>query len=66
MKHRLATFALVLVALGSIAAGASAVASGSKLPKCSAVKCRSLGCPADVLCASGTSVKTCADVCNGH
>ena len=66
MKHPMLTLVVVLVTLGSIAAGATALASGSKLPKCAAVKCRDLGCPADVLCVSGSSVKTCADVCNGH
>ena len=66
MKRRMLALAVVLAAIGSIAAGAAALASGSKLPKCAAVKCRDLGCPADVLCVSGSSVKTCADVCNGH
>ena len=66
MKRRMIKLLVIAVALGSIAAGATAVASGDKLPKCAAVKCRSLGCPADVLCVSGSSVKTCADVCNGH
>lgn len=57
-------FACLIVAAFSY--GAQALAGGSKLPKCSAVKCRDLGCPADVLCASGAHVKTCADVCNGN
>jgi hypothetical protein len=66
MKHRILAFAVVLAALGSIAAGVGTLASGAKLPKCAEVKCRDLGCPADTLCVSGTKVKTCADVCNGH
>lgn len=67
MRHRFLRSALLLVLAGSLAAGAAALASpGTKLPKCAQVKCRSIGCPADVLCASGTSVKTCADVCNGN
>jgi len=63
MKRRVA-FAAVLVFV--IIAGAHTFASGVKLPKCSSVKCRDLGCPADVLCVSGAHVKTCADVCNGR
>jgi hypothetical protein len=66
MKRRMLTLTLVLAALGSIAVGVGALASGTKLPKCAEVKCRDLGCPADTLCVSGTKVKTCADVCNGH
>ncbi len=62
MKRRLACAALIVFVF---AAGAHTLASGTKLPKCSAVKCRDLGCPADVLCVSGAHVKTCADVCNG-
>lgn len=63
MKRRLA-FAALLVFV--FVAGANTFVSGTKLPKCSAVKCRDLGCPADVLCVSGAHVKTCADVCNGR
>jgi hypothetical protein len=44
----------------------AALAVEAKLPKCSSVKCRDLGCPADVLCVSGSKVQTCADACNGH
>jgi hypothetical protein len=64
---RLAHAALVLAAAAAFAFGASAWAQPrAKLPKCAQVKCRDLGCPADVLCVSGAAVKTCADVCNGH
>jgi hypothetical protein len=62
MNRRLA-FAAVLVLV--FAAGAHALASGAKLPKCASVKCRDLGCPADVLCVSGAHVRSCADICNG-
>ena len=62
MKRRLAFAAMLVVVF---AAGAQALASGVKLPKCASVKCRSLGCPADVLCVSGAHVVSCADVCNG-
>lgn len=37
-----------------------------KLPKCSGQLCQSVHCSADVLCARGTSVVTCAEVCGGH
>ena len=36
-----------------------------KLPKCSMPLCRSVGCSASTLCAKGTTVKTCADICHG-
>jgi hypothetical protein len=62
MKRRLAFAAVLLVVAAS---GAYALASTVKLPKCSAVKCRDLGCPADVLCVSGAHVKSCAEICNG-
>jgi len=62
MKRRLA-FAVMLVAV--FVAGAHTLLAAPKLPKCASVDCRSLGCPADVLCVSGAHVKTCADVCNG-
>ena len=62
MKHRLA-FAVLIVAV--LAAGAHTLAADAKLPKCSAVKCRAIGCPADVLCVAGAHVKSCADICNG-
>lgn len=62
MKRRLVLAALLVAVF---TAGAHALAVPIKLPKCSTVKCRELGCPADVLCVSGAHVKTCADVCNG-
>ncbi len=46
----------VTYAIGSLGEG--------KLPKCSKPMCRSVGCAADVLCYSGTTVKTCAEICN--
>ena len=61
MKLRIAFTALFL---GVVVAGALAFAADAKLPKCSTVKCRDLGCPADVLCVSGAHVKSCADICN--
>ena len=67
-NRRVAGFAvLALAVVAALGMGAAALASpAGKLPKCAAVKCRDLGCPADVLCVSGSAVKTCADVCNGH
>lgn len=63
MKNRLVFAAFVVAVLGL---GAHTLASASKLPKCGSVKCRDLGCPADVLCVAGSQVKSCADVCNNH
>ena len=37
-----------------------------KLPKCSGQLCRSVGCSPDVLCAKGSTVVSCAEVCGGH
>ena len=59
----------ILVALAVIAmAGAAGLAlrAQGKLPKCSMTLCRSVGCSADVLCASGAHVKTCAEICNSR
>jgi hypothetical protein len=61
MKRRF-VFAAVLVIVA--ATGAYSLASAAKLPKCATVKCRELGCPADVLCVSGSKVQSCAEVCN--
>ena len=67
MNCRIAKASLMFVVLASLVTGAAALAApADKLPKCSDVKCRQLGCPADVLCAKGTTVKSCADICNGH
>lgn len=67
MRSRLIRLAVAIAAAASLAAGAAALAAPqAKLPKCAQVKCRDLGCPADVLCVAGSSVKTCADVCNGR
>ena len=62
MKRRLALATLLALVL---VAGAHTLVAADKLPKCSSVKCRDLGCPADVLCVSGAHVKSCADICNG-
>ena len=66
MKRRIAAAAVVLLASASAVVGVAALAADAKLPKCAEVKCRQIGCPADVLCVSGSKVETCADVCNGH
>ena len=65
MKRRFVASILVLVA-AAVAVGLAAGTSGIKLPKCSQIKCRDLGCPADTLCVAGGNVQTCAEVCNGH
>ena len=52
-----------------LALGAAAVArtgqSGAKLPKCSSQLCKP-ECSADMLCARGASVVSCAEVCGGN
>ena len=65
MKRRIVASILVFAAAAA-AFGLAAARSSVKLPKCADVKCRDIGCPADVLCVAGSKVKTCADVCNGH
>lgn len=61
---RIAAALSLAVALG---AGSYATASllAAKLPKCSGKLCHG-SCSTDVLCASGTTVKTCAEVCGGN
>jgi hypothetical protein len=67
MRPRTIRALIAIAAFAAITSGVAALASpAAKLPKCASVKCRELGCPADVLCVSGSQVKTCADVCNGH
>jgi hypothetical protein len=67
MKLKSVRVMVAVMAMSAIASGLAAIAARSaKLPKCAAVKCRDIGCPSDVLCVAGGSVKTCADVCNGH
>ena len=67
MRRRIAVLLCALSVAAGIGAGVAALASpADKLPKCASVKCRELGCPASVLCVSGSKVETCADICNGH
>jgi len=60
MKRRLAFGSLLFVFI----IGTYTLVAAAKLPKCSSVKCRDLGCPADVLCVSGAHVRSCAEICN--
>lgn len=68
MRTRLASSGIALVAFATLALGAVTLAGpgSDKLPRCSEVKCKDIGCPADVLCVSGAKVKSCAEVCGGH
>jgi len=54
----------------TLAAAAAFVAwpsgASDKVPKCSMTLCRSVNCSADVLCAKGATVVSCAEICNGH
>ena len=63
MKRLLAAAILILV-VGAVAFAAVQVETG-KLPKCQMKWCRDIGCPPDVLCSTGTAVKSCYDICNG-
>ena len=63
MKRRFAFAALLVVVFTT---SAHTPGASVKLPKCSSVKCRDIGCPSDVLCVSGAQVKSCADVCHGN
>ena len=64
MPRRLSRTLVLALALAGFGFGVQALAA--KLPKCATVKCQDIGCPADVLCVSGSKVKTCAEVCAGH
>ena len=61
MKRLMLMTAVALMAGVAVLAFA---ANGTKLPKCSKTLCRSVNCSPDVLCASGTTVKTCAEICH--
>ena len=63
MKRTVARALVLVFAIAALAVGAQALAA--KLPKCAAVKCQDIGCPADVLCVSGSKVITCAQHCGG-
>ena len=65
MKRKLAG-GFVVLAFAGMTVGMLTWAGDAKLPKCAAVKCRDIGCPADVLCVSGSKVITCAAACNGN
>jgi hypothetical protein len=66
MKKRL-LLATILCALAvGTAAAWNPLPTAIKLPKCSGQLCQKAGCSADTLCARGTSVVTCAEVCGGH
>jgi len=58
--------AALVVLMAGVAAFAFSGSAGEKLPKCSGHLCRSVNCSPDVLCASGTTVKTCAEVCHSY
>ena len=66
MPHRAIRILVLACAFAGLGFGVQALAAGAKLPKCASVKCREIGCPADVLCVSGSKVQSCADVCAGH
>lgn len=65
MKRLLAA-AAVMVIFGTASFAITNI-TFDKLPKCAGQLCKDVNCSPDVLCVSGTKVKTCAEVCNnGH
>lgn len=60
---RLTRAAVLVLAAAGVVLGVQSLAVASKLPKCASVKCHDIGCPADVLCVSGSKVISCAQVC---
>ena len=56
--------ALVVLTLAAGAFALNALAA-DKVPKCSKPLCRDVGCAADFYCASGATIKSCAEIC-GH
>jgi len=67
MKKKLAIgLGVLILAAAAAATMARTTPDADKLPKCSGQLCQKAGCSADTLCARGTSVVTCADVCGGH
>ena len=66
MKTKIAIGMGALILLLGAATFARTTSEADKLPKCSGQLCQKSGCSADTLCARGTSVVTCAEVCGGH
>ena len=66
MRRKLILAGAVLTLAAAAAFVAWPSRAGDKVPKCSMTLCRSVGCAADVLCAKGATVVSCADICNGH
>ena len=64
MRHR-AKKILFLACLVVLSTAIVTVASADKVPKCSRKLCETVGCAADFYCASGATVKSCAEIC-GH
>jgi hypothetical protein len=64
MRHR-ARKIVFLVCLTVLSIAAATIASADKVPKCSKRLCQDVGCAADFYCASGATVKSCAEIC-GH
>ena len=64
MRHRAKTV-LFLIVLAILSLAIATVASADKVPKCSKKLCQDVGCAADFYCASGATVKSCAEIC-GH
>jgi len=63
MRHR-AKKILFLVGLAVLSTSLVTLA-WAKVPKCSRKLCDQVGCAADFYCASGATVKSCAEIC-GH
>jgi hypothetical protein len=61
MRHR-AKKILFLVGLAVLSTGPRHRGVGEG-PKCSKKLCEQVGCAADFYCASGATVKSCAEIC---
>ena len=66
MKKIAIGIGMLMLALGAATLARTGQQAADKLPKCSGQLCKNVGCSADVLCAKGAAVVTCADVCGGH
>lgn len=57
--------ALTLVMIAAASAAWVTTTASAKVPKCSGKLCHP-DCPAEVLCATGTTIKSCAQWCGGN
>ena len=63
MRHR--TKMILFLTCLTVLSMAIVTLASAKVPKCSKKLCQDVGCAADFYCASGATVKSCAEIC-GH